>query len=111
MKSLCQYGSSIDISVKSRSANRAELVLACEVRQGTRPWQRVLLEDLSASGFRISGLAHPDPGKPLSIRIPGMQLLSARIRWNSALIAGCEFSTPLHVAVFDHLVKVARGGF
>lgn len=111
MTPLAKPAGSLDISVQSRSANRAELVLSCEVRQGTRAWQRVVLEDLSASGFRISGLAHPDSTKALSIRIPGMQLLSARIRWNAGAVVGCEFTTPLHVAVFDHLVKVARSGF
>jgi hypothetical protein len=67
-----------------------------------------VLEDLSATGFRISGLAHPDPAKLLSIRIPGLQLLSAKIRWNTGAIIGCEFTAPLHVAVFDHLVRTAR---
>ncbi len=99
----------LDISFHSRATNRAELALSCEVRQGTRPWQRVVLEDLSASGFRISGLSHPDPVKAVSIRIPGMALLSAKIRWNAGTVVGCEFTTPLHVAVFDHLVKAARG--
>ena len=84
---------------------RALLGLGCEVRQGTRPWQLVILEDLSATGFRISGLAHPVPAKLLSIRIPGIQLLSARIRWNTGVVVGCEFMAPLHVAVFEHLVR------
>jgi hypothetical protein len=92
----------------TRENLRAPLCLGCEVRQGTRAWQRVVLEDLSATGFRISGLAHPDPAKLLSIRIPGMQLLSTKIRWNTGAVVGCEFTAPLHVAVFDHLVRTAR---
>jgi PilZ domain len=90
-----------------RSERRAALSIACEVRQGTRSWQRVVLEDLSASGFRITGLAHPDTAKNLSIRIPGMQLFSARIRWIDGRTVGCAFSTALHVAVFEHLVRTA----
>lgn len=82
--------------------------LICEVRQGTRPWQRAVLEDLSASGFRITGLNQPSTASPLSIRIPGMQLLSAQIRWEAGKLVGCEFVAPLHVAVFDHLVRQAR---
>lgn len=87
---------------------RALLCLNCEVRQGTRAWQRAVLEDLSPTGFRISGLTHPDPAKLLSIRIPGMQLLSAKIRWNTGVVVGCEFTAPLHIAVFDHLVREAK---
>jgi hypothetical protein len=92
----------------NRGASRAPISIRCEVRQGTRAWQLVLLEDLSASGFRIAGLMHADAAKPLSIRIPGMQLLTARICWNVGSQVGCEFSAPLYVAVFDHLVRQAR---
>jgi PilZ domain len=92
----------------SRSSSRAPISLYCEVRQGTRPWQRVRLEDLSPCGFRITGLSNPTTMAPVSIRIPGMQLLSAQIRWEAGKLVGCEFSQPLHVAVFDHLVRQAR---
>jgi PilZ domain len=95
-------------SEANRSASRAPIAIRCEVRQGTRAWQLVVLEDLSASGFRISGLNHADQAKLLSIRIPGMQLLTARLCWNLGPQVGCEFTAPLHVAVFDHLVRQAR---
>ncbi len=91
-----------------RASSRAPVSLFCEVRQGTRPWQQVRLEDLSPSGFRISGLSNPTTLSPLSIRIPGMQLLAAHIRWEGGTLVGCEFAQPLHVAVFDHLVRQAR---
>lgn len=96
------------LTEQSRDSSRASFCLGCDVRQGTRPWQRIVLEDLSATGFRISGLAHPDQTKQLSIKIPGMQLLSAKIRWTSGIVVGCEFTSPLHVAVFDHLVRQAN---
>jgi hypothetical protein len=91
-----------------RGSSRASVSLFCEVRQGTRPWQQVRLEDLSPCGFRITGLMNPSSAAPVSIRIPGMQLLSAQIRWQTGVMVGCEFAQPLHVAVFDHLVRQAR---
>lgn len=91
-----------------RGSNRAPVSLFCEVRQGTRPWQQVRLEDLSPCGFRITGLMNPSTKVPVSIRIPGMQLLSAEIRWEAGHVIGCEFLAPLHIAVFDHLVRQAR---
>lgn len=93
---------------QGRASNRARLVLACEVRQGTRPWQLVYLEDLSPTGFRITGLSQPSLIKPLNLRIPGMQLLSARVRWHRGSELGCEFTAPLHVAVFEHLVRSSQ---
>jgi len=94
----------------TRARQRAQLVIVCEVRQGTRPWQVAHLDDLSPTGFRIAGLSQPSLLKPLSIRIPGMQLLSAQIRWHRGNEVGCEFAAPLHVAVFDHLVREANQG-
>ncbi|MEN9719068.1 MAG: hypothetical protein RIQ99_1946 [Pseudomonadota bacterium] len=89
-------------------SQRASIAVLCEARQGTRQWQRVRLDDLSERGFRISNLMNSSPGIPISIRIPGMQLLSAHIRWQQGRTLGCEFTAPLHVAVFEHLSRVWR---
>ena len=95
----------------TRDAGRREaLALRCEARQGTREWQTVRLEEISQAGFRIGRLpaaVHLD--EPLRIRIPGLQVLTARIRWQDGEVIGCEFARPLHVAVFDHIVRQARG--
>ena len=99
----------VPMNDKTRANARAALCVMCEVRQGTRPWQRVVLEDLSATGFRIAGLSNPDYTKNLSIRIPGMQLLTAQLRWQEGRFIGCAFAAPLHVAVFEHLVRQAMG--
>lgn len=89
-------------------APRAALTLLCEVRQGTRPWQTVRLEDLSPQGFRIAWLPNASTELPVRIRIPGIQLLTAHIRWQSNAAIGCSFSEPLHVTVFEHLVRQAN---
>ena len=108
MNQTSQPSSASDNPDCSRASGRAALVLVCEVRQSTRPWQLVHLEDLSPTGFRIAGLSQPSTAIPLSIRIPGIQLLSARIRWHRGNEVGCEFSAPRHVAVFEHLVRTAN---
>jgi hypothetical protein len=87
---------------------RAGVSLICEVRQGVRPWVRVRLEDLSPGGFRIARLPGARTELPLRIRIPGIQLLSAEIRWLRDGAVGCAFAEPLHVAVFEHLVRSAE---
>ena len=86
---------------------RAGVSLICEVRQGVRPWVRVRLEDLSPGGFRIARLPGARTELPLRIRIPGIQLLSAEIGWSREGAVGCEFAEPLHVAVFEHIVRNA----
>lgn len=87
---------------------RAEISVLCEVRQGTRPWQIAHLEDLSATGFRIGWLPGASQHHPLKIRIPGIQVLSAHIRWKRENAIGCEFTAPLSVYVFEHIVGTAR---
>ncbi len=90
-----------------RSAARAGITLICDVRQGSRPWVQVRLEDLSPGGFRIARLPAVRAELPLRIRIPGMQMLTAEIRWVRNGAVGCAFAEPLHVAVFEHLVRSA----
>lgn len=86
---------------------RVGVVLTCEIRQGTRPWKMARLEDLSPNGFRIARLPDARSELPLRIRIPGIQMLSARICWIRDGAVGCEFAEPLHVAVFEHIVRSA----
>lgn len=95
----------------TRDAGRREtLTLRCEARQGTREWQIVHLADISQAGFRIARMPSAvHLGEPLRLRIPGLQVLTARIRWREDEAIGCEFARPLHVAVFDHIVRQMRG--
>lgn len=95
------------VSKPARAVARAGVTLICEVRQGSRPWSQARLEDLSPGGFRIARLASPRMDLPLRIRIPGIQLLSAHIRWVREGAVGCAFAQPLHVAVFEHIVRDA----
>ncbi len=89
-------------------AVRAEVTLLCDVRQGVGPWQRVRLEDISQHGFRISRLPQFSLDKTLRVRIPGLNILVAEIRWHEDCMLGCAFLAPLHVAVFEHIVRQAR---
>jgi hypothetical protein len=89
---------------------RARVALDCEVRQGVRPWKPIRLEDISPSGFKIAALLNINPDLPLRIRIPGLELLTAHVRWQRDRAVGCEFAAPLHYAVFEHIVRQAQRG-
>ena len=88
-------------------AQRAQLSILCEVRQGMRPWKMARLIDLSETGFKLAWLPDYNPGQPLKIRIPGIETLTAKICWHEGKQIGCAFASPLHVAVFEHLVRLA----
>jgi hypothetical protein len=89
----------------TRKNDRAEVVLLCEVRQGTAPFAMARLEDISPTGFRIAWLPNCSPDRPVRIRIPGLNLLTAKVVWQEGKAVGCAFKDPLHVAVFEHIVR------
>lgn len=97
-----------DLGCTREFAERAEVTLLCEVRQGVAPWKMARLDDISQAGFRIAWLPDARPAVPLRIRIPGLQMLTAHIRWQQDKAVGCEFAEPLHVAVFEHIVRQCR---
>ena len=88
--------------------HRAEVSLTCEIRQGTRPWARVTLHDISESGFRIDWRPGFDERSPLYIRIAGLDLLISHLRWKRDDCIGCEFANRLYPAVFDHIVRQSQ---
>lgn len=88
-------------------AERAAVALLCEIRQGTRPWKVARLDDLAPGGFRIAWLPEVRADLPLRIRIPGLHLLTARVCWTNDNVVGCEFTEPLHPAVFEHIARTA----
>lgn len=96
-----------DVEGTREFTNRALVSVDCEVRQGTRPWKKTRLEDISPAGFRMAWLPGCHPDIPLKIRISGMQVLTAHIRWKKEGSVGCEFAELLHVAVFEHIAKQA----
>jgi hypothetical protein len=96
----------IDVSC-SRDGDRADVTLICEVRQGTDPWTRARLDDMSQTGFRVAWLPQCQADKPVRIRIPGLAMLTAKVVRQEGKAVGCAFAEPLHIAVFEHIVGQA----
>ena len=65
----------------------------------------VRVEDISEQGFRIALLPNGSPDKPMWIKIPGLQVLKANICWQEGRAVGCKFEAPLHIAVFENIVR------
>lgn len=101
------YASLAENQIVRNPSPRVAVALLCDVRQGTRPWVRVRLEDISRHGFCIPWLLNCAADFPLRIKIPGLQILSAKIRWQRGRAVGCEFLEPLHQAVFEHILREA----
>ncbi|OAO03307.1 hypothetical protein A8B75_11100 [Sphingomonadales bacterium EhC05] len=67
-----------------------------------------MLQDLSISGFLLSCPAQLNQHKPLMIKLPGLELLTARIMWSKDGKYGCKFDRELYPAVFDHIVRESK---
>jgi hypothetical protein len=89
---------------------RAEVSLLCEVRMGGGAWKTARLDDISQAGFRVAWLPGATKDTSLRVRIRGLQVLSAHVRWQQDNAIGCEFAEPLHVAVFEHIVRQCAVG-
>jgi len=88
--------------------NRETITLRAELRQGSHLRVPTRLLDLSPTGFRIRHTARLQLERSLFIKVGGLGSLEAFIRWHRDGEYGCEFAQPLHVAVFEHLVRLSR---
>ncbi|WP_422343168.1 PilZ domain-containing protein [Parasphingorhabdus sp.] len=91
-----------------RGAAREIIEAEIFVRQLNSQLFRATLSDISTSGFKMTSYTDLDQNKPVYIRLPGMQTLSATIRWNDYQEYGCAFNNQLHPAVLEHLVSKLR---
>lgn len=100
------------IKVKDREPRRAER-LRVRMDAGLRePGSSLRFDvdvvDLSVVGFRCETSFTLRPGNRVFLTIPTLGPIAAVVAWQRGLAYGCSFETPLHNAVFDHIV--ARHG-
>ncbi len=93
-----------------REGERIQVHVEVEFRKAGYHKSTMDLQDLSRSGCKVELVERVLPGETVWIKLPGLDSISARVAWSRDWVAGLEFSTPLHPAVFDMLVARLRGG-
>jgi len=93
---------------KLRRDTRTMVALTCQLRIGGGAWRPGSLVDLSCSGFRIAWLPSCGPGKPIWVKIPGLEAMPAKVRWQDLGGVGCQFDRPLNPVIVEHLLR--KGG-
>jgi hypothetical protein len=91
-----------------RDADR--IALSGEVglrRAGVKPF-RVHVFDVSASGCKIEFIELPTLGERVWVKFDRLEALGGSVRWVEGHIGGVEFERPLHDAVFNQLVRLAK---
>lgn len=64
--------------------------------------------DLSATGCRFETACALDIGARVWLKFPRLTALPTTVMWRDGYLYGCAFEQPLHMAVFDHIVKRHR---
>ena len=95
-------------NLEQRRAQRRSVDVKAKMRQaGSTPFD-VELVDLSTAGFRTETGVMLSPGSRVWLTLPTFEALEATVAWRDHQHCGCCFSTPLHLAVLDHIVKRDR---
>jgi len=93
---------------EARGAERKDLVVGAGLRQrGAHPIS-VQVMDLSVTGFRATTHLTLEEGSDIWLKLPGLESLHARTRWQRGHVIGCEFLRPLHPAVLDMIVRKTK---
>lgn len=88
-----------------RAEPRIELWLrGATLRERGRQAMPVVVQDLSAHGFRTEWPYQLERGTRVWLRLPGFEIRGALVAWNSQFMLGCRFEVPLHPAVFQRIV-------
>jgi hypothetical protein len=92
----------------SRRALRRPVKLKARLRDRGSTRFDIDVLDLSLSGFRAETAYTLHPGTAVWITLPGFAGLEATVAWQTREQVGCAFRQPLHPAVYDHILELAR---
>ncbi len=64
--------------------------------------------DLSTSGARVRTIDPLVAGTRIWLKLPAVEPLESTVVWVNRFEAGCAFTSPLHPAVFQVVLRSAR---
>lgn len=91
-----------------RRAERLGVQMKAALRASGSAKFNVDVIDMSVVGFRFDTVSHLNIGDRVWLTVPGMAGLESAVVWRNRHHYGCEFVSPLHVAVLDHIVRQFR---
>lgn len=91
----------------ARAVPRKPVTIAAQIRErGSKP-MAVDVIDLSCGGFQIAYHRAFHIGTMLWLKLPGLESLSATVKWSDGIHMGCQFDSPMHEAVLDRVIAAA----
>jgi hypothetical protein len=92
-------------SMRDRTAMRLPVGIKATFREQGLNRMDVDVVDLSATGFCINTVYRVRVGQRVWLAIPTLKPMEAVVRWSDGQNHGCEFSSPMHPAVVDHVSR------
>ena len=91
-----------------RRADRLDVRMTASLREIGCTKFNVDVLDMSISGFRFETAYSIAQASRVWLTIPGLAGQESIVAWQDRFRYGAYFVTPLHVAVFDHIVAIYR---
>lgn len=91
---------------EGRDQHRHTVLIGVKLRRPGETWFTSRIADLSTTGFRLQSFVSLTPGMTIWIMFSGFEGRRAKVVWTRAHEAGCVFETPLHTAIYDHIIRV-----
>lgn len=88
----------------AREFDRGDVAITGEIREMGGGKHSVNIVDLSRSGYRIYSLTYIKVDKIVFLTIPGFAPLEGKIAWHEGDYYGCQFSSPIHIAIYEHII-------
>ncbi|WP_264580032.1 MULTISPECIES: PilZ domain-containing protein [unclassified Sphingobium] len=92
----------------ARSLARQSVLIGVRVRRKGESWFKSRISDMSLTGFRLMSYVKLQVGMEVWVMFAGFEGRKAFVTWVCDHEAGCEFETPMHPAIFDHIVRGAE---
>jgi hypothetical protein len=93
----------------TRRAERLDIEFPALLREPGMTKFQVKVKDLSVTGFRCETSFTMHPGATIWLTIPGLSGLEAKVAWKDGFKYGFAFLAPLHVAIFEHVMRQFGG--
>ena len=90
--------------LEARRHSRSDVKIMGSIRVSGGIRSRVRIIELSRSGFQMECLSYIPADRPVFMTLSGLAQLECDIAWRSEWHYGCVFTSPLHDAIYDHIV-------
>lgn len=90
--------------IEFRRYARGEVDIVIDLRESGGGRLQAQIVDISQSGCRIATVTYLNENRRIFITLPGFGPLEAEVVWRIGENYGCAFISPLHPAVYDHIV-------